>query len=117
LDTERLCLVYDAEPVTRGVVGHEYVAFLGAYEVDVERIRCSSGMLDWIFQINGKSWADARVVKDLVNAFDDIFHPQANLCSGGCSGGIGNMTIKNPTAFLKKRISTVGTDGPLRDAA
>ncbi|HXM95761.1 MAG TPA: hypothetical protein VOA64_16165 [Candidatus Dormibacteraeota bacterium] len=112
-DLERLCLVHDAEPVTRreGYLD-EYVAFLGDYEVDVELIRQSSQVLDWIFQIRGKGWATSRVMRDLIEAFDDILKPQANLCGNGF-----NKVIQNPKAFLKHRIATVGKDGPLKDAA
>jgi hypothetical protein len=116
LDTERFCLVYKAQPVLRGEGSRQYTGFFGHYEIDIERIRRSSGMLDWIFQINGKSWANARVTKDLVNAFDDVFHPQANLCSGACGGGTSNKIIENPTAFLKHRIATVGNN-PVGEAA
>lgn len=112
-DLERVCLVHDATPVTRGEGRHdEYVAFLGDYEIDVERIRQSSQVLDWIFQIRGKGWATSRVMRDLIEAFDDIFSPQANLCSNGF-----NKVIENPKAFLKRRVATVGKDGPLKDAA
>jgi len=123
LDTERFCLVYDGKPVHRGEgsgVTHgvgKYVAFLGKYEIDLESISQSSGMLDWIFQVSGKTWATARVTKDLLNALDDIFHPQGNLCSGGLSGST-TQTIANPTAFLRARIASVGkTDISLQDAA
>jgi|SRR6266850_222373 len=114
LDVERLCLVHDAEPVTRGEGRHdEYVAFLGDYEIDVEVIRQSSQVLDWIFQIRGKCWASSRVMRDLLEAFHSIFYPQQNLCSGG-----GDKVIQNPKAFLKRRIATVGRpDGPQQAAA
>jgi hypothetical protein len=123
LDVERLCLVYDGKSVHRGEgsgvtrgVG-AYVAFLGKYEIDLESISRSSGMLDWIFQINGKTWSTARVTKDLLNAFDDVFHPQRNLCSGGLSGS-STQTIENTAGFLRARIASVGkTDGPPKDAA
>lgn len=119
LDVERLCLVYHAFPValgngsgrTEGVP--PYTAFWGDYEIDLERVRDSAAMLDWIFQIRGKSWATSRVMRDLIEAFDDLFKPQANLCSNGC-----NKVIQNPKAFLKRRIATVGKpDRPLKDAA
>jgi hypothetical protein len=118
LDAERLCLVFRGGPVTRGegsgvTEGVErYVAYLGRYEIDLEQIRQSSRVLDWIFQVAGKTWATARVTRDLLNAFDSIFHPQRNLCSGGA-----NKVIANPSAFLKQRIATAGKTGPLRDAA
>ena len=111
-DTERLVLVHNAEPVTRGHGNDEYVAFLGDYEIDVERIRQSSQALDWIFQIRGKAWATSVVMRDLIEALDDIFEPQASLCSCGT-----NKVISNPTAFLKHRIATVGNGPLMRDAA
>jgi len=111
-DSERLCLVFEASPVTRGGVRGvpSYVAFLGRYEIDLERVRDSAAMLDWIFQIQGKTWASARVTKDLLNAFDSIFNPQANLCSGACGSGRGGMTISKPSEFLRARIATVGCE-------
>ncbi|MHB8501414.1 MAG: hypothetical protein ACYDHE_10785 [Candidatus Acidiferrales bacterium] len=110
-------MVFRGEPVPRGDGSgategvKQYVAYLGQYEIDIERIHRSSKMLDWIFQVNGKTWATARVMKDLLNAFDSIFHPQRNLCSGG-----GDKIISNANAFIRRRIATVG-NGPLRDAA
>jgi hypothetical protein len=119
LDTERLCLVYRAFPVALGDGSGRsqgvppYTAFWGDYEIDIERIRDSAAMLDWIFQIRRKGWATARVMRDLIEALNDIFEPQANLCSAGC-----NKRIGNPKKFLRSRIVAVGsTDGPLRDAA
>ena len=113
LDTERLCLVYRGEPSEVGGKSSgvpTYVAYLGHYEVDIELIRQSSVMLDWIFQINGKGWATARVIKDLINAFDDIFQVQESLCSFGT-----NKVIEQPGKFLRHRIATV--DVPSKDAA
>jgi hypothetical protein len=114
-----LTLVFRGKPVARGDGSNvtegveEYVAYIGRYEIDIEEIRQSSGMLDWIFQVGGKTWATARVTKDLINAFDSIFHPQQNLCSGG-----DDKVIQNPKAFLKRRIATVGRpDGPQQAAA
>jgi hypothetical protein len=115
-------LVYDGKPVHRGEgsgVTHgvgAYVAFLGKYEVDLESINQSSALLDWIFQIGGKTWATARVTKDLLNALDDILHPQRYLCSGGL-GGSATQIIKNPAAFLRRRIATIGTESPLGEVA
>jgi hypothetical protein len=118
LDVERLCLTFEGEPVVRGGIEGcpEYVAYLGRYEVDVERVSNSAAALDWFYQINKKAWANARVMKDLLNAFDDIFDAQANLCSGSLNGG-GSKVIQNPSAFLKHRIATVGKDSPLGDVA
>jgi hypothetical protein len=110
LDVERMTLVRDAWQEERGDGSGRttgvplYVGYFGAYEVDLETIRHSAGMLDWVFQISKKVWADARVTKDLVNAFESIFHPQANLCSGHC-----HKVIKNPKAFLQNRFQAVAS--------
>jgi hypothetical protein len=50
------------------------------YEIDLEEIHSSAAILDWIFQIRGKAWADANTMYDLLCAVDDILHPQANYC-------------------------------------
>ena len=104
-DTERLVLVHDAQAIIRGRDDDEYLAFQGNCEIDVERIGQSSQLLDWIFQIHGKRWATPVVMRDLIEAFDDIIHPQQNLCSCG-----GHKVISDPTAFLKDRIATVGME-------
>jgi hypothetical protein len=51
------------------------------YEIDLERIHTSAAVLDWIFQVQHKAWADAGTTHDLLRAFDDILDPQANYCS------------------------------------
>ena len=55
------------------------------YEIDLERINSCAEMLDWIFQLNHKvsRHYGEDVVKELVEAFDDIFEPQGNCCSMG----------------------------------
>jgi len=69
------------------------------YEVDLEDIRDSATMLDWIFQIQGKAWATHKIMGDLLDAFNDVFSPQANLCSGGKDHKI------NPKNHLAKTLS------------
>jgi hypothetical protein len=57
----------------------------GIYEIDLERINSTAAMLDKIFQLSkkcGKLYGKS-VVKDLIDAFDDIFRPQKNCCSFG----------------------------------
>jgi hypothetical protein len=117
LDTERVCLVFEGEPVTRGGVEGcpEYLAYLGRYEIDIERVHSSAAMLDWIYQINKKAWATTKVMKDLLAAFDDVFDAQANLCSCSLGGGTGKV-IKDPGAFLQNRFATVGNSS-MGDAA
>jgi hypothetical protein len=109
LDTERLVLVLDGEGQVRGdgsgvTVGTpRYVAFIGKYELDLEQVSDSAGLLDMLFQVARKSWATARVTRDLLSAIESIFRPQRNLCSGG-----GSKTISNPRDFLRNRFATAG---------
>jgi hypothetical protein len=58
------------------------------YEIDLERCGTPAEMLDGIFQVQGKTWATADIVKDLLAALDDLLSPQAGLCSFGRSGRI-----------------------------
>lgn len=109
LDTKRLCLVFEAEPVWREAEPSRYRAYLGHYEIDLERIGSSATVLDWIFQIRGKTWATPTVLRDLINALHDILDPQANLCSGAI-GGCKGMTIARPGEFIRRQIATVGKD-------
>ena len=54
------------------------------YEIDLEMINNSAEMLDWIFQISHKGTGYGKnAVKDLIDAFDEIFKPQENCCSNG----------------------------------
>ncbi len=69
-DRERLILAY---PVTRNY----------QYEIDLEEMTCSAEILDWIFQIQGKTWATPQVMYDLLKAIHILIHPQQNICSWG----------------------------------
>ena len=113
LDVERLCLTFEGQPAVRGGMEGcpEYIAYLGRYEIDIEHIRNSASALDWIYQVNKKVWGTARTMKDLLNAFDDIFDPQANLCSCSLGGGTGKV-IEDPRAFLQHRVASVGEGKP-----
>lgn len=53
------------------------------YEIDLEEIHSSAAILDWIFHIQNKAWADATTMYDLLRSFNDILKPQANYCSFG----------------------------------
>jgi hypothetical protein len=46
------------------------------YAVELEMIRDSASMLDWIFQVRSKSRATNKITGDLLAAFHDIFDPQ-----------------------------------------
>ena len=68
------------------------------YEIDLEQITSSAKMLDVIFQVQRKSWGGPNVAS-LLEAFDVIFQPQANLCSCGASKEIEDISV-----FLRARI-------------
>ncbi len=72
---------------------------LTPYYIDLERMDTSAVMLDWIFQINQKGWASVNDLGQLIRALNDIFEPQATLCSSGISKRI------NSSAYLKARLS------------
>jgi hypothetical protein len=66
------------------------------YWINLREIHDSASMLDWIFQVRVKQWATSEIVGDLASAFEDVFNPQANLCSGGFNKEI------NSEQFLAK---------------
>ena len=53
------------------------------YGVDLNRCNNSAQVLDWIFQINTKTWCGYECMGQLVQALRDLLHPQANICGGG----------------------------------
>ncbi len=57
------------------------------YEVDLERCRTSAEVLDWIFQVAGKTWCTDKILGGLIHMLDKILHPQATLCSFGRERG------------------------------
>lgn len=68
---------------------------LDAYEVDLEQCLDSAGVLDWIFQILHKDHRDRAAVTGLVNALDDVLHPQRCLCSGGTGKQITGAQVRD----------------------
>lgn len=75
------------------------------YEVDLERCNSTGELCDWIFQVNGKCYAedDPDVIAGLVNALDDILEPQARLCSFGMSGSVSGEVIRRLVAEAAER--------------
>jgi hypothetical protein len=57
------------------------------YDVDLERCRTSAEVLDWIFQVAAKTWADDRMIAGLVRELDRRLHPQGTLCAFGADRG------------------------------
>jgi hypothetical protein len=53
------------------------------YEVDLDRMKSSAAVLDWIIQVSHKSWVTENDLADLVYAIDDILKLQQNYCGFG----------------------------------
>lgn len=54
----------------------------------------SPQVLDFLFQVNAKTWATVEIRAGLLNALDDVLDPQANLCSFGMPGGLNVAQIR-----------------------
>ena len=61
------------------------------YEIDLERCGDPAQILDWIYQLNGKSWMTHDLMGQVVRALDNACHEvfddgvQGVFCSGGVS--------------------------------
>jgi len=66
----------------RPILRHETIS-AGDYTINLLTCNTSARMLDWIFQLRPRGGDEA--LAGLIEAFDSIFRPQANLCSGGKS--------------------------------
>jgi hypothetical protein len=55
------------------------------YYIDLDRCNTSAAVLDWIFQLWGKTWVRQRpeVLVGLIKIMQDTIRPQATLCSDG----------------------------------
>jgi hypothetical protein len=69
LDTENLELVFQFENIE--------------YPINLRTCNTSSQILDWIYQVYAKSWAEVEDVYDLIRAFNDIVRVQDQICSFG----------------------------------
>ena len=57
------------------------------YEINVAEWKTSAEVLDWIFQVQTKAWNDPETMHALIEAIEDIIHPQSSLCSSGIEKG------------------------------
>lgn len=53
------------------------------YSIPLERCLGNAALLDWIIQLGLKGWLPDSDFRDLVRALDEIFCPQAGMCSFG----------------------------------
>ena len=56
------------------------------YRVDLERCYTNAEVMDWIFHTRGKGWGDEEWL-GLIDCFELILNPRANLCSFGADKG------------------------------
>jgi hypothetical protein len=73
-----------------------YLEYDGYY-IDVRTMTTSAQVLNWLCQIQGKSWATDAVLAGLLRAVDDLLHPQATLCGMG-----EHKTIDNPLLAIER---------------
>lgn len=53
------------------------------YWIDLRECRSSACILNWIFQVQSKSWATPKVMSDLLSVISILLDPQKNMCVGG----------------------------------
>lgn len=81
---------------------------IGSYYIRLDHILTNAAMNDWLFQLAGKSWVTPEDLGHLVLAFNEIFMPQANLCSMGTDKKL-KPTYINMTLGMPK---DTGVDSP-----
>jgi hypothetical protein len=74
-----------------------------AYYVDLNDCLNSAEMLDWIYQVAGKSYASDEVIAGLIRALNDVMMPQASLCSFGQSLEITHQDVALLVGSYAKR--------------
>ncbi len=57
------------------------------YDVDLDLCESSAAVLDWLFQVLGKSWCTGKTIRDLMIHLRVRVDPQATLCSWGGERG------------------------------
>lgn len=75
------------------VIEHQY------YSIPLGRLLDSAEILDFLAQVNMKTWATADTVRDLLNAIDYCIDLQANVCSSGTSKTTSISAIKQNLQF------------------
>lgn len=71
----------------------------GIYAIPLGEIRNSSIMLDWIFQLNRKTWTTPLIMKKLLDALQYFLDPQANYCPWE-----EDLRVENPRELIERRL-------------
>jgi hypothetical protein len=87
------------------------------YEVDLERCNTPAEVLDWIAQIEGKTWGTPVVVGELVAAICDLLNPQATLCSWGVAKTITPKRMRRLLLDNERRVLALRSAGALAEPA
>lgn len=77
----------------------------GGYPINLLTMTSSAQMLDWIFQVAPRttgSLEGSEILAGLIQALDDIFTPQANLCSGGKPKRLSKRRIRGLVAAAQE---------------
>jgi hypothetical protein len=53
------------------------------YSVDLTKITSSAHMLDLVFDVSAKAWANHQIVGELIEQLRELFDPRATLCREG----------------------------------
>ncbi len=56
---------------------------IAKYSVDLKKITSSAHMLNVVFDVSTKTWANHQIVGELITNLRELFDPQATLCEGG----------------------------------
>ena len=51
------------------------------HSIDLRHMTSSACLLDSIFEVHEKEWANKEIVGDLIAAFQDLFDPRVSVCS------------------------------------
>ena len=79
------------------------------YSISLSNIDSAGQLLDWIYQLEAKSWVTEEVLGYFVRAAGEILRPQNRLCGGG-------VQRRNPAEpYLDSALGAGPTVAPERD--
>jgi hypothetical protein len=76
----------------------------GPYWIPIDRCRKPAEVLDWIFQMWGKTWVTTRLMGYIISAFDEALHPQSSLCGEGLPSTIRKSDLANLVSLNLRRL-------------
>lgn len=70
----------------------------GEYWISIDRLTDSAAILDFIAQVSQKTWADSKLIGDLVKLLDEVIGLQGSVCGNGVNK---TLTPKDLEAIAK----------------